>query len=64
MSQEILRVTDSTSREFLEIMLAAECFKAKRVIPKPKLFEADSPTAWDLHHDRLDALLTDWQRAQ
>lgn len=51
-------------REQVAIMLAATCHHAKRQMPKTRTFVADPPTAWDVDHERLDELITEWEAAR
>ena len=54
----IVRVNDDTPPEMLEVLIAAECFRAKRCVPRCG-WDEDHPSAYDLHHRRIDALLTE-----
>ncbi len=62
MSIETITVRDDTPPEMLEVLIAAECFRAKRCVPRGRRFDTDPPTAWDLAHERLNELITDHQR--
>lgn len=55
-------ITDDTTCAHLAIKLAAECHRAKRCVPVGRRFDTEMPTAYDLAHDRLNALITDHQR--
>ena len=55
MSVETITVRDDTPPEMLEVLIAAECFRAKRCVRK--YGGEECPTPWDLHHRRIDALL-------
>lgn len=57
----ILRVRDDTPPEMLEVLITAECFRAKREVPR--CGSEEHPTPWDLRHRRIDELLTDRERA-
>ncbi len=60
---DLVVVRDDTPPEMLEVLIAAECFRAKRCVPRCGRDE-DHPTAYDLHHRRIDALLDDLLRAR
>jgi hypothetical protein len=53
--RDVLKVTDDTTRQQFEVMLEAINFRAKRVFPK--VGRPESPTEWDLIHERLNELL-------
>lgn len=54
---KILRITDETTREELAEALTHLARYARRQPHHPDC------TRWVLAHQRIDALLTDWQRA-
>lgn len=56
------RVIDDTPPEMLEVLIAAECFRAKRCVRK--YGGEECPTPWDLAHRRLGELLADWERVR
>lgn len=58
MTIETITVRDDTPPEMLEVLIAAECFRTKRCVPRCG-FDDEHPTPWDLHHRRIDALLGD-----
>lgn len=57
----VVKVTDQTTRAEIAGVLAEANWHAKR---KPHVVGDETlPTAWDVAHDLLDHLLTDWERA-
>lgn len=56
-----IRVTDDTPQAELEECLATLCHRAKREVPK--VGDAEHPTGWDVSHQRIDAMLDDWQQS-
>lgn len=54
MSADVIVVRDDTPPEMLEVLLAAECFRAKRCVPK--YGGEETPTAYDLHQRRINEL--------
>ncbi len=59
----VLRVTDDTTRLDLEIALGHLTRSAKREQYVVARFADDPPTPWDVAHQRIDAVLTDWRAA-
>lgn len=59
---EILRV-DADVRSELAEALGHLCDHAKRQPCVIETFAADPPTRWTLAHERINAVLDDWQRA-
>lgn len=47
------------TRADIEAELAAECYRAKREMPRLGTWQ--HPTPWDVRHADLDLLLTQWQ---
>ena len=64
MSADVIRVTDDTTRAELATALGHLCAHAKRQQRIVERFEQDPPSAWTKAHRRINALLTDWERAE
>ena len=47
------------TRADIEAELMAECYRAKREMPRIGTWQ--HPTRWDVRHADLDLLLTQWQ---
>lgn len=55
-----IRVTDQTTRAQLEVTIGLLCDAAKRLPHVVAKRTTDEPTAWDLSHGRIDAVLDTW----
>jgi hypothetical protein len=56
----VVKVSDTSTRHEIAEVLAEANYHAKR---KPHVLGVVGPSAWDVAHDLIDALLDDWEQA-